>query len=119
MQNIRILEADLAQPAHQQATLNMVDAYSRDAMGDGKPRAANARANLIGEAVGFALPEAASVTLEVFDLRGVRLGVLSEGYRPKGYHSVRFDTRRFKGRLLIFKMEAGTFQAVRKGMLAR
>jgi hypothetical protein len=34
MQNIRILEANLEQPAHQQATLNMVDAYSRDAIGD-------------------------------------------------------------------------------------
>jgi GNAT superfamily N-acetyltransferase len=47
MQNIRILEADLEQTAHQQATLNMVDAYSRDAMGDGKPLAENVRANLI------------------------------------------------------------------------
>jgi hypothetical protein len=44
MQNIRIIEADLAQPTHQQATLDMVDAYSRDAMGDGKPLAANVRA---------------------------------------------------------------------------
>ena len=48
MDTIRIIEADLAQPAHQQATLNMVDAYSRDAMGDGKPLAANVRATLIG-----------------------------------------------------------------------
>lgn len=47
MQNIRILEADLTQPAHQQATLQMVDAYSRDAMGDGQPLAANVRATLI------------------------------------------------------------------------
>ena len=47
MQSIRILEADLAQPAHQQATLHMVDAYSRDPMGDGKPLAANVRATLI------------------------------------------------------------------------
>lgn len=39
--NSRIIEADLAPPAHQQATLNMVDAYSRDAMGDSKPLAAN------------------------------------------------------------------------------
>jgi GNAT superfamily N-acetyltransferase len=47
MQSIRIIEADLAQPAHQQATLHMIDAYSRDAMGDGKPLAANVRATLI------------------------------------------------------------------------
>jgi ribosomal protein S18 acetylase RimI-like enzyme len=47
MQNIRIIEADLNQTAHQEATLNMVDAYSRDAMGDVKPLAANVRATLI------------------------------------------------------------------------
>jgi hypothetical protein len=45
MQIIRILEADLEQTVHQDATLNMIDAYSRDAMGDGKPLAANVRAN--------------------------------------------------------------------------
>jgi hypothetical protein len=47
MQNIRIIEADLEQTAHQEATLNMVDAYSRDAMGDGQPLAANVRATFI------------------------------------------------------------------------
>jgi GNAT superfamily N-acetyltransferase len=45
--NIRTLEADLEQTAHQEATLTIVDAYSRDAMGDGKPLAANVRATLI------------------------------------------------------------------------
>ena len=47
MQNIRILEADLEQTAHQQATLTLIDAYSCDAMGDGKPLAAEVRASLI------------------------------------------------------------------------
>ena len=47
MQNIRIIEADLEQRDHQDATLNMVDAYSRDPMGGGAPLAANVRATLI------------------------------------------------------------------------
>ena len=34
---IRIVEADLSLPAHQQPVLAMVDAYLRDAVGDGKP----------------------------------------------------------------------------------
>jgi GNAT superfamily N-acetyltransferase len=42
-----LIEADLAQLTHQQATLHMVDAYSRDPMGDGKPLAADVRATLI------------------------------------------------------------------------
>ena len=35
--SIRIVEADLSLAEHQEAVLAMVDAYSRDAMGDGKP----------------------------------------------------------------------------------
>src|SRR6266480_611035 len=44
---IRIVEADLSLPAHQEAVLAMVDAYSRDAMGDGKPLDEDVRAQLI------------------------------------------------------------------------
>jgi len=44
---IRIVEADLSFPAHQEAVLAMVDAYSRDAMGDGKPLDQDVRARLI------------------------------------------------------------------------
>jgi GNAT superfamily N-acetyltransferase len=44
---IRIVEADLSLPAHQEAVLTMVDAYSRDAMGDGKPLDQNVRTQLI------------------------------------------------------------------------
>jgi ribosomal protein S18 acetylase RimI-like enzyme len=44
---IGIVEADLSLPAHQQAVLAMVDAYSRDAMGDGKPLDQDIRAQLI------------------------------------------------------------------------
>ena len=34
---IRIVEADLNLPRHQEAVLAMVDAYSSDPMGNGKP----------------------------------------------------------------------------------
>jgi GNAT superfamily N-acetyltransferase len=44
---IRIVEADLSLPAHQEAVLAMVDAYSRDAMGNGKPLDQDIRAQLI------------------------------------------------------------------------
>jgi ribosomal protein S18 acetylase RimI-like enzyme len=44
---IKIVEADLSLPAHQEAVLAMVDAYSRDSMGDGKPLDQDVRAQLI------------------------------------------------------------------------
>ena len=44
---IRIVEANLSLRADQEAVLAMLDAYSRDAMGDGKPLDPDVRAQLI------------------------------------------------------------------------
>jgi GNAT superfamily N-acetyltransferase len=44
---IHMVQADFARPEHQAAVLAMVDAYSRDPMGDGAPLSAEARARLI------------------------------------------------------------------------
>ncbi|MEY3775141.1 MAG: hypothetical protein RLZZ129_1921 [Verrucomicrobiota bacterium] len=44
---LRYLQADLDRPDHQAAVLAMVDAYSRDPMGDGAPLSAEARERLI------------------------------------------------------------------------
>jgi GNAT superfamily N-acetyltransferase len=44
---IRIVEADLKLSEHQEAVLAMVDAYSRDAMGNAKPLDPDVRARLV------------------------------------------------------------------------
>src|SRR6266536_3993258 len=44
---VEIVEADLRLPEHQEAVLAMVDAYSRDAMGEAKPLDPDVRARLI------------------------------------------------------------------------
>jgi GNAT superfamily N-acetyltransferase len=44
---LRYIQADLDRPDHQQAVEAMVDAYSRDPMGDGAPLAPEVRARLI------------------------------------------------------------------------
>jgi ribosomal protein S18 acetylase RimI-like enzyme len=45
--SIRIVEADLSLAEHQEAVLAMVDVYSRDAMGNGKPLDQDVRTRLI------------------------------------------------------------------------
>ncbi|MCF7686990.1 MAG: GNAT family N-acetyltransferase [Cephaloticoccus sp.] len=45
--SLRYVQADLANADHQNAVLAMVDAYSRDPMGDGKPLSAEVCARLI------------------------------------------------------------------------
>ena len=47
MPEIQIIKADLSNSHHQAAILAMMDAYSRDPMGDGKPLSEFARQNLI------------------------------------------------------------------------
>src|SRR4051812_9417114 len=44
---LRFIQADLENPDHQTAILSLVDAYSRDPMGDGVPLAADVRERLI------------------------------------------------------------------------
>src|SRR5688572_4477523 len=44
---VRIVEANLNKPAHQEAVLKLVDAYSMDPMGDGKPLSEEARKRLV------------------------------------------------------------------------
>ena len=45
--SVRIVEADLSLAEHQEAVLAMVDAYSSDAMGNGKPLDQDVRTRLI------------------------------------------------------------------------
>ena len=47
MQDVDFLEADLNRPEHQCAVLDLIDAYSCDPMGDGKPLSTDARGRLI------------------------------------------------------------------------
>ena len=44
---LSIVRADLSRPAHQTAVLGLLDAYSADPMGDGKPLSTTARRDLI------------------------------------------------------------------------
>jgi len=45
---VRVVEADLDHPAHQEAIVTLTDAYARDPMGDGAPLPTAVRKALIG-----------------------------------------------------------------------
>jgi GNAT superfamily N-acetyltransferase len=47
MPNVEIVEADLNRTAHQQAVVELVDAYAKDPMGNGKPLSDEVRSALI------------------------------------------------------------------------
>ena len=47
MSTIEIIEADLERPEHQRAVVELLDAYARDPMGNGKPLADDVKRDLI------------------------------------------------------------------------
>jgi flagellar hook assembly protein FlgD len=72
-----------------------------------------------GTVIGFELPRAEGVRLEVFDLAGRRVRVLADGSYEPGRWSAEWDRRDAAGRLArpgvyLYRLKAGAFHAERK-----
>jgi hypothetical protein len=69
--------------------------------------------------IGFALPVASRVRLEVYDLLGRRVRTLVNGFYPPGEHEVTWDRRGAGGALAspglyFYRMEAGAYREKRR-----
>ncbi len=74
--------------------------------------------------IGFGLPRASEVRLEIYNALGQRVRVLLEGRRDAGWHSVTWDGRDGTGQavlsgIYIARIHAGRFTASRKMMLMK
>ena len=67
----------------------------------------------------FALPEAQQVRLEVFNISGQRVATLVNGMQAAGRHSVNFDASHLSSGIYLYRLEAGSFQQVKKMMLVK
>jgi hypothetical protein len=70
----------------------------------------------------FELPSAVPVKLEVFDLQGRRVRVLTDRTLEPGYHSVEWDRRDGSGSMApagvyLYRLTAGTFVEQKKMVL--
>jgi len=61
----------------------------------------------------FALPEEATVTLDVFDVMGRRVARLVDGVRPAGEHRVSFDASNLSNGVYLYEIRAGSFREAR------
>ncbi|MCA1803103.1 MAG: T9SS type A sorting domain-containing protein [Rhodothermaceae bacterium] len=67
----------------------------------------------------FGLPEAADVRLEVFDLAGRRVSVLTNGSRSAGWHTVAFEGSALSSGVYVYRLQAGDFVQSRKLVLVK
>ncbi|MFH1861553.1 MAG: T9SS type A sorting domain-containing protein, partial [bacterium] len=67
----------------------------------------------------FDLPEAAQVTLEVFDVAGRVVGAIHELPLPAGTHQIPFDGSGLPSGMYIYRLTAGDWQGCGKMMLLK
>ena len=70
-------------------------------------------------AIEYELPTPQHVRLEVFDATGRSVGVLVDGIRPAGTHTVRFDADNLPSGLYVYRLQANEETRTRKMTLLR
>lgn len=67
----------------------------------------------------FALPSAGQTTLRVYNLLGQELATLVNDVMPAGVHAVRYNASSLPSGVYFFRIESGSFRAVKKMMLVK
>jgi len=69
--------------------------------------------------INYALPEAAQVTIEIFDLLGRKVETLVDGKQPAGYHQVIWNAFDQTSGIYFYKIQSGDYTETRKMVLLK
>ena len=69
--------------------------------------------------ISYALQNPELVTLRVFDVLGREVATLVNQYQSAGNHTVSFDASSLSSGMYFYKIEAGSFQSIKKMMLLK
>jgi hypothetical protein len=67
----------------------------------------------------YSLPEQADVTINIYDVLGNELEVLFSGNKSAGTHSLNWNASNYASGIYFYKMNAGTFNQVKKMLLLK
>jgi hypothetical protein len=67
----------------------------------------------------FALPEAAPVKIEIFNVLGERVKTLRDAVTPAGYHEVFLDGAQLESGIYFYRLQAGEFRQTRRMLLLK
>jgi hypothetical protein len=69
--------------------------------------------------INFTLPEASNVTLKIFNTLGEEVSVLVNRIMEAGTHNFNFEASQLHSGIYFYRLEAGTFNQVRKMTLLK
>jgi hypothetical protein len=67
----------------------------------------------------FDLPEAADVSLVVYDMLGRRVATLTDGRKPAGYHHVRLEQSQLSAGTYLYRLTTGSFAKTKRLVVVR
>ena len=69
--------------------------------------------------ISYSLPEAANVSLKIYNMLGVEVASLENGFKSAGEHVVTFDASSLSSGLYIYKLNAGTITLTKRMTLIK
>ena len=69
--------------------------------------------------ISFSLPQDSNVTLSIFNICGQEVASLVQGNLTAGVHQVEFDARNLNSGTYFYRIEAGSYQAIRRMILVK
>ncbi|MEO8514622.1 MAG: T9SS type A sorting domain-containing protein, partial [Ignavibacteria bacterium] len=65
-------------------------------------------------AINFGLPKSENVKLTIYNIQGMEVEILSNGYKSAGNHSVIFNAENYSSGIYFYKLTAGEFSETKK-----
>ncbi len=112
------------EPVYRYITLTRGLITSNDDEGSSQPKTFSLEQNYPNPfnpttSIKFGLPNAANVTLTIYNMIGQKVATIVNGNMQAGFHTVQFDARNLASGMYLYRIEAGTFNSVKKMMLIK